>query len=201
MPKQTLRARRKEETRRLLEEKARGLFARHGFRRTSIDQIASAAGVSRTTFFRYFPSKEAVVFASQHEGAEEFARLLTERPRTENALRAFEEAIVTLAQRGEADPVQKQRALELWALYAENPELHARLADNTLAWGRQMAAVLAARDGLSEPETRHQVASAVGMELLQQVNEEWQRSSGKLPAEGLIRQRFRVLRELAGGKA
>lgn len=199
LPKPTLRDRRKEETRRLLEEKARRLFARHGFRATSIDQIASAAGVSRTTFFRYFPSKEAVVFARQHEGADEFARLLAERPPTENALRAFEEAIVTLAQRSEHDPVEKQRALEVWALYAANPELHARLAENTLVWGRRMARVLAARDGLQEPEPRHHIASAVAMELLQQVNEEWQRSNGDLPAEPLIRNRFRLLRELAMG--
>lgn len=36
------------------------LFATHGFDETSVDQIAEAAGIARRTFFRYFPSKNAV---------------------------------------------------------------------------------------------------------------------------------------------
>jgi AcrR family transcriptional regulator len=199
MPKTTLRERRKLETRRLLEEEARRLFARHGFRGTSIDQIAAAAGVSRTTFFRYFPSKEAVVFARQQEGAADFARLLSQRPPEENPLRAFEEAVVELARRNESDGLEKQRALELWALYAANPELRARLTENMHSWVDQMARVLARRDGLEEPAPRHVIASVVSIELLQQVNEEWQRANGELPAEELIRARFRILRELAAG--
>lgn len=36
------------------------LFAAHGFEETSVDQIAEAAGIARRTFFRYFPSKNAI---------------------------------------------------------------------------------------------------------------------------------------------
>jgi AcrR family transcriptional regulator len=199
MPKPTLRERRKEETRRLLEEKARRLFARHGFRATSIDQIAAAAGVSRTTFFRYFASKEAVVFASQEQGAEEFTRLLRERPAGENPLRAFEEAVVEYARVSENDAVRKQSALEVWALFAANPELRARLAENTLVRVQQLARVLSEREGKADPEPRHLIASAVAIELLQQVNEEWQRANGELSAEQLVRERFSDLRALAAG--
>ncbi|MFI8593933.1 TetR/AcrR family transcriptional regulator [Microbacterium sp. NPDC078428] len=42
------------------------LFAQHGFEATSVEQIARAAGVSRSTFFRQFGGKEDVVFAD-HE--------------------------------------------------------------------------------------------------------------------------------------
>lgn len=42
------------------------LFARNGFDATSVEQIAKAAGVSRSTFFRQFGGKEDVVFAD-HE--------------------------------------------------------------------------------------------------------------------------------------
>lgn len=38
------------------------MFARQGFDATTVDQIAAEAGVGRTTFFRIFPTKEAVVF-------------------------------------------------------------------------------------------------------------------------------------------
>ncbi|MEW2014402.1 mycofactocin system transcriptional regulator [Rhodococcus sp. NPDC076796] len=36
------------------------LFASKGFEQTSVDDIADAAGIARRTFFRYFPSKNAV---------------------------------------------------------------------------------------------------------------------------------------------
>jgi AcrR family transcriptional regulator len=42
------------------------LFAQQGFEQTSVEQIAKAAGVSRSTFFRQFGGKEDVVFAD-HE--------------------------------------------------------------------------------------------------------------------------------------
>jgi AcrR family transcriptional regulator len=42
------------------------LFAAQGFDQTSVEQIAKAAGVSRSTFFRQFGGKEDVVFAD-HE--------------------------------------------------------------------------------------------------------------------------------------
>ncbi|GAA3632246.1 hypothetical protein GCM10022200_13910 [Microbacterium awajiense] len=42
------------------------LFARQGFDATTVEQIARAAGVSRSTFFRQFGGKDDVVFAD-HE--------------------------------------------------------------------------------------------------------------------------------------
>lgn len=42
------------------------LFERQGFEATSVEQIAQAAGLSRSTFFRQFGGKEDVVFAD-HE--------------------------------------------------------------------------------------------------------------------------------------
>src|SRR6478736_6061271 len=42
------------------------LFAKQGFDQTSVEQIAQAAGVSRSTFFRQFGGKDDVVFAD-HE--------------------------------------------------------------------------------------------------------------------------------------
>lgn len=43
------------------------LFATQGFETTTVDQISEAAGVGRRTFFRYFRSKEDVVFPDHDE--------------------------------------------------------------------------------------------------------------------------------------
>jgi len=55
-----------------LAEAAQRLFLAKGFEQTSVDDIASAVGVSRRTFFRYFATKADVLWV---ESAAEFARL------------------------------------------------------------------------------------------------------------------------------
>ncbi|MFI6171828.1 TetR family transcriptional regulator [Nocardia sp. NPDC051052] len=58
-----LRERKKERTRRTIREEAFRLFRTQGYTETTIEQIAAAAEVSPSTFFRYFPSKEQLVLA------------------------------------------------------------------------------------------------------------------------------------------
>ncbi len=57
------------------------LFATQGFDQTSVEQIAKAAGVSRSTFFRQFGGKEDVVFAD-HELLLEKLRAYLAKPHT-----------------------------------------------------------------------------------------------------------------------
>ncbi|ROS78917.1 TetR/AcrR family transcriptional regulator [Cellulomonas sp. PhB143] len=54
------------------------LFMRQGYERTTVEEIADAAGISRATFFRRYGSKEDVVFADHEVLLEDVVVLLAE---------------------------------------------------------------------------------------------------------------------------
>jgi AcrR family transcriptional regulator len=58
----SLTERRHEETRAAIADAAVALFAERGFAETTMDDVAMAAGVSRRTAYRHFPSKDDLVF-------------------------------------------------------------------------------------------------------------------------------------------
>ena len=72
----SLRDRKKLETRDALARVAAELFGQRGFEAVTIDEIAEAAGVSRRTYFRYFATKEAVVFPRASDRRERFRTML-----------------------------------------------------------------------------------------------------------------------------
>jgi AcrR family transcriptional regulator len=56
-----LRERKKARTKATIQREALRLFSEQGYAETSVEQIADAAEISPSTFFRYFPTKEEVV--------------------------------------------------------------------------------------------------------------------------------------------
>ncbi len=64
-------------------------FARDGFDATTTDRIAEEAGVSPRTFFRYFPTKESVVFHRDYGFMRSFAAAYLEQPSTRSDYEAL----------------------------------------------------------------------------------------------------------------
>lgn len=62
-PSLGLRERKKIKTRRAIRREAFRLIETQGYANTTVEQIADAADVSTSTFFRYFPSKESVLIS------------------------------------------------------------------------------------------------------------------------------------------
>ena len=73
------RQRKRALTREALIRAAFMLFRDQGYEATTVDEIAALGGVSRRTFFRYFPSKEAVAFPHRETRLAHFEALI-DRP-------------------------------------------------------------------------------------------------------------------------
>ena len=84
-------------TREALTDAALTLFARDGFDATTADRIAERAGVSPRTFFRYFPTKESVVFHRDYGFMRSFASAYVDSPASASDYEAVRATFVELA--------------------------------------------------------------------------------------------------------
>src|SRR6202163_3951644 len=100
-----------------LSEVALGLLTGRRFDSLTIDEIAEEAGVSRRTFFRYFTSKEDVVFAFLDQWAVRLAADIIARPAAEDPVAAVQNSFRQLT------AAYDDRALALVRLVRETPSL------------------------------------------------------------------------------
>lgn len=138
-----LRERKKAKTRELIQRQAFRLFRAHGYDGTTVEQIAAAAEVSPSTFFRYFPTKEEVVlwdaldplmiehFATQPPGMTPVAAL-------RSAFRAVYAGLT---------PEQLVEQRDRLRLVAAVPELRAATLDRFTGTAQLVAEMIADRVG------------------------------------------------------
>lgn len=74
---------RRRSTHEALREAALKSFARKGFAKVTVTELAREAGVTERTFFRHFPTKEAVLFQDYETQLEWLAEALAQRPPSE----------------------------------------------------------------------------------------------------------------------
>lgn len=99
-PPPSLRARRAELTRNEIADAARSLFETQGYDATTVSAIAQHAGVGLRTFYRYFPTKEAVALDRLQRFIERGVALIEERPHDEHPAVSVLAAIESLSTMG-----------------------------------------------------------------------------------------------------
>jgi AcrR family transcriptional regulator len=176
-----LRERKKARTSQALEDAALELFSTKGFDATTIEEIADAVEVSPRTFFRYFASKEEVLFAKDAGRERGLAAFLAARPTGESLLEKLRAALLGWAEDYEQD---RPRMLRHAKVALGTPSLKAA---GLAHWRAQedvvLAAVLAADPGTDERETR--LVVAVSFAAMRVTVEAWLADGGAGDLPGL----------------
>jgi len=164
------RENKKQRTRRDLADAAVRLFTEHGYEHVTMADVAAAAGVSRRTAFRYFPSKDDLVMDYPIAWMDVFDRSIEANRRhpLETRIRVASHAVAAFI---ESDP---ESVKQLFALAFAHPTLAAKYTMSTRIWGQRLAAEIE-RDLAAGPEAgaHAQMLAAAVMGIIEAVCEIW----------------------------
>jgi len=155
------------------------LFLERGFDATTMEQIATEAGISRRSLFRYFGTKEDIVLGSLVEAGLAVRDALEARPSGEPPWEALRAALESLTLEPGYSP---ERNLEISKMLYGTPSLRASHFEKQLRWQELLVPNIQMRLGTetgdaSDPRARAIVACA--LTCLDVANEIWTRRDGK----------------------
>jgi AcrR family transcriptional regulator len=140
-----------------LQNTALELFEEHGYDNVTVDQIASAAGVSHMTFFRHFPTKESVVMSDPYDPL--IAEAVSAQSEDLRALERVRRGLVEVssAMGDSVDATTRSRI----RIGVSHPKLRAAMWENTRVTEDLLTSVLVA-SGEPEFEARVVVGACLG---------------------------------------
>jgi AcrR family transcriptional regulator len=155
-----LRERKKARTKATVQREALRLFSRQGYAATSVEQIAAAAEISPSTFFRYFPTKEDVVLADFMD-ARTVAHVVT-APAQLGPLAALRHALTVVIAAMTTEELELETLRN--GLIRSEPELRRGLVAELVRPARLFADALAERLGRDrdDPDLLVFAAAAIG---------------------------------------
>ena len=143
-----LRERKKQQTRQLIADTARRLFAERGFESVPVAEVARRADVSEATVFNYFPTKEDLFYSGLEEFEEKLLAAVRDRKPGTSVLAAFRDFM--LVQRGVfemkaagGDDEATERVRTITRVITESPALLARERQVFDEYSSSLAALIA----------------------------------------------------------
>ena len=163
-PKQGLRELKKARTRAEIQRKALLLFQRQGYAATTIEQIAAAAEVSQSTFFRYFPSKEDVVLYDDYDPV--LMAALVRQPAELSPIAAIRRTLREVYAQIPQDRIELE--VQRNRLVNSEPELRARFQQAAISTADLLAEAVAERAGRDPHDfaVRNLVGAVVGTMIM-----------------------------------
>ncbi len=186
-----LRERKKEKTRQDLVRSALCQFAERGFEHVTVEEIAASCDVSPRTFFRYFGSKEDVLFADADAQRAHLMRVLAAQPPGVVPLRALEAAVLEIA-----GDYQDQREVFLLRhrVVCETPSLRSRVAERHHCWESAVTAELRrSGPGAGMPELTLRLSVASATTALRVATELWMEADAEGDLRALLTTALRTL--------
>jgi AcrR family transcriptional regulator len=149
-----------ERRRRLLRDEisrvAMNLFAEKGFDNVTVSEIATAAGLSERTFFRYFATKDEVLLGYEYQLWRRLEEVLAARPPHEGPVTALREAFLATSH---VEPQDRERVVQLGRILAQAPDLQARSRGQRLVNDDVIIDLVAAR--LTGPHAKNRTVARV----------------------------------------
>jgi AcrR family transcriptional regulator len=190
------RERKKRQTRDELMHHAARLFAERGFDAVTTEDIADAADVSQRTFFRHFPSKEAVLYGHVDELRDAMVTTFASRPDDEHVVDVVRAAVGAIA----AHYAEHHDEAFLQArLAAAFPSVaaHARAVVQT-EWEHELTAAIAERmnvDPLVDPFP--EILAGAAFAAFRSTIRRWAADGGRLDFGDVLDESLAVLASLA----
>jgi AcrR family transcriptional regulator len=122
---------RRRSTHEALRRVALAQFASQGFANVTVTQLATEAGVTERTFFRHFPSKEAVLFQDYDSQLEWLAEALAQRPTSESLFDAVLASVETFPH--DLEVVRQAAIARSTLISAERIAAHLRVVQSSFA--------------------------------------------------------------------
>ncbi|GAA0961092.1 TetR/AcrR family transcriptional regulator [Actinocorallia libanotica] len=174
-----------------LAEVAFDLFRRNGYDQVTVNDVAAAAGVSRSTFLRYFGSKEDAVLSVLDAQGRQLAEKLRARPAGEDDWTALRRSFDFILEDYRENP---SGTLALTRLVQQTPALRARRMEKHSGWRPGLAQALADRAGLPDPPPLAPlVRAAAALDCLSLAIDRWTSSDGSLDLAALLDEAFAAL--------
>jgi AcrR family transcriptional regulator len=145
---------------RALREAALELFEEQGYDATRTEDIAERVGLSARTFFRYFPTKESVLFALSSPWFQTFADCYRSAPPELGDLDAMRHTLATLA----PTFVGGRSAVRRYDKILDSSDsLAARKLQHQKGTAQMVAEAIAGRRGMAEPDGSCKLIADIGM--------------------------------------
>ncbi len=120
------------------------LFDKKGFDGVTVDEIASASGISRRSFFRYFATKEDIVVAGHAAFGERILEIVRARPQGEDVWLSLRRGYDILVDNVDRDPEAAARTMRVINATAS---LRAHTIEKHIVWAVCLGPEIAHRLG------------------------------------------------------
>ena len=158
-----LRERKRAATRQAITNAARTLTAERGLNGYTVEEVCEAAGISRRTFFNYFPAKEDAIIGHVDDDVPEdilaeFIAGGAASPAGEISPTLFQDLIRFSLRLSEKMTASEEETRQLIAVVHKEPQLILRIIGVTDRREKQFARDLARREGVGEDHPVVQMA-------------------------------------------